>query len=95
MNPYLFEFLATLTFVYVIISTGNAYAIGACLCLIILVGSEISGASVNPAVSLALFTSGKLDSKHLLPYIGAEVAGAIVAVQLYNVIKKASKKMKK
>jgi len=87
MDPYLFEFVGTLIFVYVIIATGNCFAIGATLTLLCLVGSKISGCSVNPAVTLALLTSGKLAASHVLPYIGAEVLGALTAVQIYKLFK--------
>lgn len=53
-----------------------------------MVGAKISGCSVNPAVTLALLTSGKLAASHVLPYIGAEVLGALTAVQLHKVLKK-------
>ena len=92
MNPYLFEFIATLIFVYVIIATGNCYAIGATLALLCIVGGNISGCSVNPAVTLALFASGKLAATHVIPYIGVEVAGALTAVQIHKVLKKYNNK---
>ena len=88
MKAYLFEFIATLIFVYVIIATGNCFAIGATLTLLCMVGAKISGCSVTPAVTLALLTSGKLAASHVLPYIGAEVLGALTAVQLHKVLKK-------
>tara|TARA_Y100000816_G_scaffold104395_1_gene72779 strand:- start:105 stop:389 length:285 start_codon:yes stop_codon:yes gene_type:complete len=87
VHPYLFEFIATLIFVYVIIATGNCYAIGATLALLCIIGAKISGCSVNPAVTLALLASGKLAANHVLPYIGAEVAGALTAVQIHKVLK--------
>ena len=88
MKAYLFEFIATLIFVYIIIATGNCFAIGATLTLLCMVGAKISGCSVTPAVTLALLTSGKLAANHVLPYIGAEVLGALTAVQLHKVLKK-------
>jgi glycerol uptake facilitator-like aquaporin len=88
MKAYLFEFVATLIFVYVIIATGNCFAIGATLSLLCMIGAKISGCSVNPAVTLALLTSGKLAASHVIPYIGAEVAGALTAVQLHKLLKK-------
>ena len=41
MNKYIVEFLGTLFFLYVILATGNALAIGAALALAILVGGNI------------------------------------------------------
>ena len=54
MNKFLVEFLGTLFFLYVILATGNALAIGAALAIAILVGGAISGGNFNPAVRTAL-----------------------------------------
>ena len=75
MNKYLVEFLGTLFFLYVILATGNAMAIGAALALAILVGGPISGGNFNPAVSVMMVAAGKLQNKELLPYILSQVAG--------------------
>jgi MIP family channel proteins len=40
----------------------------------------VSGGSLNPAVTLALFVGKKLPARDVVPYIVAEVAGATVAV---------------
>ncbi len=45
-----------------------AYAIG-----------PISGCHLNPAVSIGLWAGGRFSAKQLLPYIIAQIAGAIVA----------------
>ena len=48
---------------------------------------HISGCHLNPAVSIGLFVGGRFNKKDLLPYIGAQVAGAIVgAGVLYLVL---------
>lgn len=53
-----------------------AYAIG-----------HISGAHLNPAVSIGLWVGGKFESKDLLGYIIAQVVGAIAAaVVLYLIV---------
>ena len=40
---------------------------------------HISGCHLNPAVSVGLWVGGRFDSKELLPYIVAQVLGAIAA----------------
>lgn len=45
-----------------------AYAIG-----------HISGCHLNPAVSIGLWAGGRFPANQLLPYIGAQVSGAVVA----------------
>lgn len=40
---------------------------------------EISGAHLNPAVTLGFAISGKLDKKEILPYLFAQLTGAFLA----------------
>src|SRR5215203_1943849 len=52
-----------------------AYAIG-----------HVSGCHLNPAVSVGLVIGGRFKAKDLLPYIVAQVAGAIVAAGVLYLI---------
>jgi aquaporin Z len=52
-----------------------AYAVG-----------HISGGHFNPAVTIGLWAGGRFDSKNILPYIVAQVVGAVVAAGLLYVI---------
>ncbi len=52
-----------------------AYAVG-----------HISGGHFNPAVSVGLMVGGRFDKKDLLPYIGAQVIGAILAAAVLYAI---------
>tara|TARA_B100001063_G_scaffold105892_1_gene98814 strand:+ start:12212 stop:12481 length:270 start_codon:yes stop_codon:yes gene_type:complete len=87
MNKYLVEFLGTVFFLYVIIATGDALAIGAALAVVILLGGSISGGHFNPAVSIMMAAAGKLPKADLLPYIIAQVLGGIVALELFRRVK--------
>jgi aquaporin Z len=84
MNKFIAEFLGTLSLVFVILATGQPIAIGLALALIIMVIGGISGGHVNPAVSFAMYLSGKLSQEDLMPYIIAQVAGGLVALQLHK-----------
>lgn len=84
MQKYLAEFSGTLFFVYVILATGNPLAIGAALALVILLASPISGGHMNPAVSITMASLGKIDRAELIPYILAQVFGALVALEIYK-----------
>ena len=86
MNKYLVEFLGTLFFLYVILATGNAIAIGAALAIAILVGGPISGGMFNPAVSIMMYFAGKLPANKLLPYIVAQILGGLAAFELYKLV---------
>ena len=87
MNKYFVEFLGTLFFLYVILTTGNAIAIGAALAVVILIGGAISGGNYNPAVSVMMAAAGKLPMHDLLPYVICQIAGGLVALELYKRIK--------
>ena len=65
-NKYLVEFLGTLFFLYIIIATNNALAIGAALALAIYLGGKISGGNFNPAVSVMMVVAGKLSKQDLI-----------------------------
>ncbi len=86
MNKYLVEFLGTLFLMFVILATGNYLAIGAALAVAVLLGGAISGGAFNPAVSIAMMYSGKMSRSDLVPYIVAQVAGALVAVELVKIV---------
>ena len=52
-----------------------AYAIG-----------HVSGAHLNPAVSLGVWACGRMSGKDLLPYICAQIVGAVVAASVIFLI---------
>jgi len=52
-----------------------AYAIG-----------HISGCHLNPAVSIGLAVAGRFKAAHVLPYVAAQVAGAVLAAGVLYVI---------
>ena len=87
MQKYVVEFLGTLFFLYVIIATGNPLAIGLALTVAIMAGGKISGGHYNPAVSVMMAAAGKLPMKNLLPYILAQVAGGLAALELHKRVK--------
>jgi aquaporin Z len=86
MNKYLVEFLGTLLLVFVIFATGNYLAIGATLSIAIMLGGAISGGAFNPAVAIALMQAGKIPRSDLIPYIVAQIAGALAGFELFKMI---------
>lgn len=87
MNKFIVEFLGTMFFLFVIITTGNALAIGAALAIAIIVGGPISGGNYNPAVTIMMAVAGKQPMKDITPYIIAQVAGGLAAFELSKRIK--------
>ena len=59
--------------------TGIALAFGFVVCAMIYGLGHLSGAHINPAVTIAFWSRGRLPARELLPYIGAQCTGAILA----------------
>ena len=87
INKLIAEFLGTMFFLYVILATGDAVAIGLALMAVIFILGKTSGGHFNPAVSVMLAAAGKLSMKDLAPYVVAQVAGGLVALELYKRVK--------
>lgn len=92
MNRYLTEFTGTFFLVFTIGLTvlGGIpmapLAIGASLMVMVYMGGHISGAHYNPAVSLALMLRGSFKKSELLPYVLAQLAGALAAALMVFLI---------
>lgn len=87
INKLLAEFLGTMFFLYVILATGDAVAIGLALMVVIFILGKVSGGNFNPAVSVMLAMAGKLSMKDLAPYVVAQVLGGLAALELYKRVK--------
>lgn len=82
MNKLVVEFIGTFALVLVVLVTGNAWAIGATLALAIVAGGAISGGAFNPAVATGMWMANKIGKTDLIPYILAELLGAVVAFEI-------------
>lgn len=87
MKKYIIEFLGTLLIVYITFATSNYLAIGAIVAITTLVGIHISGAAYNPALAIAYMYANYIPESDLIPYIVAEIAGALVAWEIYRYMK--------
>ena len=65
---------------------GVALAFGLTVLTIAYSFGHISGAHLNPAVTVGLFMGGRVEAKSVLPYIVAQVLGAIAAATVLYVI---------
>jgi aquaporin Z len=61
---------------------GVSFAFGLTVLTMAYAVGHISGGHFNPAVTLGLWSAGRCANKHVLPYIAAQVAGAIVAAAI-------------
>jgi len=64
----------------------NTLATGAALGALILTFGQISGAHLNPAVTLADASQGGISWRHVPAYIGAQIIGAFAGVAAANVM---------
>lgn len=95
MKKYLVEFIGTLFLVFAIgmsvIRPGAGelapFAIAATLIAMIYAGGHVSGAHFNPAVTLGVWLRGKCPTSELGPYVGAQLAGGVVAALFVKVFK--------
>ena len=87
MNRYLTEFIGTFFLVLTVGCTGipaapgviPPLAIGAALMIMVYAGGHVSGGHYNPAVTTAVWIRGRCDAATAIPYIVAQLIGAVVA----------------
>jgi len=84
LNKYLVEFLGSIFFIYVVLATGNALAIGAALALVVLLTKNISGGHINPAITITMAAAGQITNVEIIPYCIAQILGGLVALELYK-----------
>jgi aquaporin Z len=65
---------------------GIAFAFGFALIAMAYGIGPISGCHINPAVSLGVFTAGRMNAQDLVGYIVAQIVGAILAATVLAVI---------
>jgi aquaporin Z len=95
MKKYLVELIGTFFLVFTVgstvISPGAGIlaplAIGACLMVMVFAGGHVSGGHFNPAVTLAVWIRGKVETKDVVPYWIAQIAAAFVAAFLVHKMK--------
>lgn len=85
MKRYLTELIGTFFLVFTIglVVLGGTpaapLAIGAVLMVMVYMGGHISGAHYNPAVSVAVLMRGKMSGGDFVPYLVAQLTGAVAA----------------
>ncbi len=95
MKKFLVEFIGTFFLVFTVGSTVITpgagplapLAIGASLMVMVFAGGHVSGGHFNPAVTLAVWIRGKVETKSVIPYWIAQLLGALVAAWVVGTIK--------
>src|SRR5262252_10119763 len=65
---------------------GVAFAFGLTVLTMAYAVGHISGGHFNPAVTIGLWAAGRCANKHVVPYIIAQVVGAVVAAAVLWII---------
>jgi glycerol uptake facilitator-like aquaporin len=88
MYQYLAEFIGSAVFVYVVLATGNPLAIGATFALLLIISATIGTVTINPTVTIALASAGKIPAEELVPYCIAQIMGGLVGMEIYKRVPK-------
>lgn len=80
------EFIGSIFFMWVILASGNAFAIGAALAIAVFMVAGVSGGMFNPMAATVMLAHGKLKVSEYLPYVVAEVLGGLVALGIYKAV---------
>ena len=92
MRKYAAELIGTFFLVFTIVTTVLSgatlapLAIGVTLTAMVFAGGHISGAHFNPAVTLAVWIRGKIDTKDVPGYVVAQIVGAIAAAEIAHLV---------
>ena len=81
-----FFLVLTIGLTVLIGSTFAPFAIAGILMAMIYMGGHVSGAHYNPAVTLAVWLRGKLPAVEVVPYVLAQLAGAILAAYAADIV---------
>lgn len=84
IGTYIAETVGSFIFFAVILTKGEPVMIAVGLLVGILVATIASQGHLNPAVTAMAYMEGKISGDESIGYIGAQIIGAILAVQWYN-----------
>src|SRR5258705_3430463 len=65
---------------------GVAFAFGLSVLTMAFAVGHISGGHFNPAVTVGVFTAGRIPAKDMAPYVAAQLAGAVAGAGLLYLI---------
>ena len=84
------ELIGTFIFLGVIIHVVNKneqdgwIKVGLALSVAVLLVGNVSGGHFNPATTIMMYAAGKLSRSDLIPYLIVQIAGGLVALELYK-----------
>lgn len=94
IKTYIAEAVGSFIFFSVILTRGEPVMIAVGMLVGILIATIASQGHLNPAITLIAYMEGKVTGDESIGYIGAQIVGAIAAVQWYNFYEKSNKELK-
>lgn len=88
---YLGEFIGTFILISAILIVGEPIPIAVALLAAIYLVGKISGAHVNPVVSMSMFINNKMSGSDFGGYVIAQCLGALAAVYFAKMVKNNNK----
>ncbi len=82
------EYLGTFALIFSILATGNYLVIGLTLSAVIFLVGDLSGANVNPVVSLVMYLNNQMSGQKCLEYLVVQILGGLSALYTYKYIVK-------
>jgi hypothetical protein len=100
MNKLIAEFIGTFALVFAgagaiiidgvsdgaVTHVGIALTFGLVVMVMVMAIGDVSGAHINPAVTIAFWASGRFPAKSVGPYVAAQVAGAFAASMVHRLM---------
>lgn len=94
IETYIAEAVGSFIFFAIILTKSEPVMIAVGLLVGILIATIASQGHLNPAVTLMAYMEGKVSGDESIGYIGAQIVGAIAAIQWYNFYSKSNKELK-
>lgn len=84
--PLLAEYLGTFLLTLSYLAIPNPFAIASIFLVTLLLIIPVSGASINPAITISMYLYGKLGLNEAMLYIAMEVFAGLTAFYLFKII---------
>lgn len=94
IGTYIAEAVGSFIFFAVILTKGEPVMIAVGMLVGILVATIASQGHLNPAITGIAYMEGKVSGDQALGYIGAQIFGAILAVQWFRYFNKSTSNLK-
>lgn len=85
IQNYFVEFVSTVLFSYIILSTSNIFIVGAVFTLIVILYKNTM--FMNPAITIMMSSMNKIPVTDVIPFCLAQLMGSLLAFEIYKRVK--------